>query len=936
MRAVLVCFCLLFAVCDLSLAQGGAMNKPVPTVVPSYVTKAPVIDGALGDSAWQGASKAGDFRCRDSGEPAAQRTDVHLCYDRSTLFLAFECFESRMDKLKPKYTSDGDPVWQDDSIEVFISPNSVADAGRCYQFVVNAAGAKAALRPLGTPLNLPWRAAVTRLGDRWVAEIAIPFDALRPLGTNASCWRANLCRNDNQRGEMTSWSFVPRWYATYSRFGKLVPPGAEFKFCTFRGDPVALERDAAGATGRQPVSAKTISLNTPDCIIPQPQSVVNRPRKEPFRITPDTKIVIDDDAVEEDLWTVEEINETIEKLGGKPLPVVHSMGVGSAPENAANSIVIGENSRNRLLRAVCERDSVRLPEAKQANTAYALDVMPDRIVVSGASVLGTYYGAQTLKQLFKRRADGSISVASTSIRDYAGLGFRGVHLLTAHDALSYTSKLIENLLAPMKINHIVLQTDKIAWKCFPEIIDKSNFMPAEDVPKLLEVARQHHIAVTPLVQSPGHLEWAFLGGKNLGFAEDPERPYCYCMTNPKSYEFIFSVMDEAIELFGNPEYFHAGRDEFDMEGRMPHDERCLAIGKEKLYLQDTIKIHEHLKSKGCKMMMWGDVLTKPGYKEEVDQLPRDILINDWRYTPAETYPTVDFYQSHGFPVVGGTWYSLANISTFSQYAAKKGIEGMLQTTWTGWSSEEVTLKNYPDQVYAYILSAAWSWNPQSPSLGDLPYRPDAVFRKLWSAEPLDSRVSYSPVRLDRFFNISRVDSSHKMGWLGMGKGNDLGGLPAGTIEIEGTPFAIAPRKIDKPAAVMLGGKALPGSFPRLVEGISVDAVAAALNFLHGCAYASDKDSEVGKYIVHYEDGKTEQIPLVYSANIHAWDDQTTATSYGFAWRGRAADGRVVGISDLRWLNPRPGVKITCIDFLAGDTEASPFLLALTAEHPVLD
>lgn len=936
MRAVLICCCLLFAVCNLSRAQGGLMNSAVPMVVPSYVTKAPMLDGTLSDLAWQGASRTGDFRCRDSGEPASQRTDVRVCYDRSTLYLAFECFEARMGQMKTECTTDGGPVWNDDSIEVFISANSVADLATCYQFVVNSAGAKTALRPLGTPLNLDWRAAVTRMKDRWVVEIAIPFDTLRPLGMNASCWRANLCRNDNQCYEMTSWSFVPRWYATYSRFGKLVPPDAKFKFCTFRGDPIALKPNASAPTGTQSAPVEMISLNTADCIIPQPQEVVNRPNKEPFRITPDTRIIIDDDAGEQDMWTVAEINAVIEKLGGKPLPVVHAMAVGSAPENAANAIVIGENSRNGLLRAVCERDSVRLPKAKQANTAYAIDVSSDRVVLSGASVLGTYYGAQTLKQLLKRHADGSIFAGSTSIRDYASLGFRGVHLLTSRDCLSYTSKLIENLLAPMKINHIVLQTDKIAWKSHPEITDKSNFMPAEDVPKLLEVARRHHIAVTPLVQSPGHLEWAFLGGKNLDFAEDPERPYCYCMTNPKSYEFIFSVMDEAIELFGHPEYFHAGRDEFDMEGRMPHDERCMAIGKEKLYLQDTIKIYEHLKSKGCKMMMWGDVLTKPGYKDEIDQLPKDILINDWRYAPSETYPTVDFYQSHGFPVVGGTWYSFANISTFSRYAALKGIDGMLQTTWTGWSSEEVTLKNYPDQVYAYILSAAWSWNPQCPSLGELPYRPDAVFKKLWTTQPLENRVSYSQVRLDPYCNISRVDSSRKIGWLGMGKGNDLSALPAGTVEIEGTPFAIPLGKIDKPGAVMLGGNALPGSFPRSVEGISVDAKVAALSFLHGCAYASDKDSEVGKYIVHYEDGKTEQIPLVYSSNIHAWDDQATATSYGFAWRSRAADGRVVGVSDLHWENPRPDVKITGIDFVADDTEASPFLLALTAEEAVSD
>ena len=334
-------------------------------------------------------------------------------------------------------------------------------------------------------------------------------------------------------------------------------------------------------------------------------------------------------------------------------------------------------------------------------------------------------------------------------------------------------------------------------------------MPREDVPKLVEFARRRHIAVTPLVQSPGHLDWAFRDGHNLDIAEDPQHPYCYCMTNPKSYDFIFSIMDEAIELFGHPEYFHAGRDEFDMLGTMPCDDRCKAIGKQKLYAQDTVKIYEHLKSKGCKMMMWGDVLDKPVFKDHIDEIPKDILINDWRYAPSATYPSVDFYQSHGFSVVGGTWYNTHNIFTFSDYAAQKNMEGMLQTTWTGWASEADTLRNYPDQVYAYILSAAWSWNPASPTLQDLPYRPNAVFHKLWHG-PGDDRQGFVPIRLDRYCNISRTDSGKSIGWLGNGAGNDLGALPDGLVEVEGTPFMILPGKPDSPAAIMLAGRSDAG------------------------------------------------------------------------------------------------------------------------------
>ena len=926
MHAVVLCVLLLAIT---TCANGGVMSD-VPMAVPTYVGNAPRLDGKVSENAWAGACKISDFRVRCSGELASQRTEVRLCYDRSTLYLAFECFENKMDQLIAEQTTDGGPVWNDDSVEVFISPSAVADAGNCHQFVVSVTGAKTHIRPGGEPLGGNWRAAVSRMKDRWIAEIAIPFDTLRPLGKNASCWRVNLCRNEARYCLMTSWSFVPRWYATYSRFGKLVAPEAKFKFCTFRGEPVRLEADASAPLGSEAVTEQATVLRSGGHIIPESQEVHNRPSKKPFRITPDTRIVIDDDAAEQDMWTVAEINSAIVQLGGKPLGVVHSFALGSEPDCAANAIVIGENARNRLLRAVCERDSVRMPRSRFATGAHVVDVLPERIVIAGTSTLDTYYGAQTLKQLLKSDA-GSIYVSAISVRDYPRFQFRGVHLLTSRDGLGYISKLIENVLAPLKINHIVLQTDRIAFASHPEITDQGNFMPREDVPKLIEVARRHHITVTPLVQCPGHLEHVFRDAKNREFAEDPEHPYCYCMSNPKSYEFIFSMMDEAIELFGHPEYVHAGHDEFDMVGTMPYDEKCKAVGKEKLYIQDTQMIHEYLKSRGCKMMIWGDVLTKPGYRELVDQLPKDILINDWRYAPSVDYPTVDFYQSHGFPVVGGTWYNPRNILTFSSYAAQRGIDGMLQTTWTGWKTEQETLRDHPEQVYAYILGAAWAWNPAGPTLNNMPYRADTVFQRLWHPGAPPAAPDFSIVRLDRHCNISRIDSGRSIGWLGQGRGSDLRAIPEGLVEIEGTPFLILPAKLDRASAIMLGGPAMPGSFPRRIDGIELNAKLSALNFLHGCAFSADTGEKVGSYVVHYEDGKTSVIDLLYSKGISAWDDQSTAMSYGFAWRSKGQDGRFVGVSDLRWENPRPDVKVTSIDFVAEDTQASPFLLAMTAE-----
>ena len=149
----------------------------------------------------------------------------------------------------------------------------------------------------------------------------------------------------------------------------LVPPEAEFKFAVYRGSPVVLKADASAPAGPQPFPDQVAPVRVSDYIIPEPRKVHKRDGKEPFRINADTKLVIDDDAGEADMWTVEEINAAIEKLGGNRLGVVHSMALGKSQEAAKNAIVIGETGRNSLLKSVCDADSIARPAS--GNEAYA-------------------------------------------------------------------------------------------------------------------------------------------------------------------------------------------------------------------------------------------------------------------------------------------------------------------------------------------------------------------------------------------------------------------------------------------------------------------------------------------------------------------------------------------------------------------------------------
>src|SRR5205085_9914236 len=137
-----------------------------------------------------------------------------------------------------------------------------------------------------------------------------------------------------------------------------------------------------------------------------------------------------------------------------------------------------------------------------------------------------------------------------------------------------------------KFNHIVLQCESTQWDTDRKIWIRSS-IPKDQLAQYVKIARDNGIEPIPLVQSLGHMEWMFRNGANRELAEDPDQPYAYAVTNPKSYDFIHGIDAEAIELFKPLNYFHIGHDEVDMRGRYPHREDAKKLGKSALFATDV-------------------------------------------------------------------------------------------------------------------------------------------------------------------------------------------------------------------------------------------------------------------------------------------------------------------------------------------------------------
>lgn len=165
-------------------------------------------------------------------------------------------------------------------------------------------------------------------------------------------------------------------------------------------------------------------------------------------------------------------------------------------------------------------------------------------------------------------------------------------------------------------------------------------------------------------------------------------------------------------------------------------------------------------------------------------------------------------------------------------------------------------------------------------------------------------------------------------------GNTLEEVKPGEQELAGIKFNV----IDGVMQLTSEGRE---RFPKSIDGISVDDSFERLYVFHstqGSGNLAD-GTLIGKYVVHYEDEKTQEIPIRVGEDVRDWwnvDGSRKVTKGRVGWVGMNPGVRRFGHS-LRlyvteWENPRPDKKVTAIDYVSESvSQAGPFCLAMTIE-----
>ncbi len=365
-------------------------------------------------------------------------------------------------------------------------------------------------------------------------------------------------------------------------------------------------------------------------------------------------------------------------------------------------------------------------DAVASKQGYQIKITPDQISIVAHDQAGLYYARQTLNQIIKQ--SGNQPLRCLTINDYPDFPVRGVMLDISRDKVPTMETLYNliDMLASWKINHFQLYTEHtFAYKNHKTVWQDASPMTAEEIQALDKYCKSRYIDLVPNQNSFGHMQRWLKHEEYLHLAEAPDyvktvwgnrRQHTLYPAEPGSIELISELYDELLPNFSS-KYLNVGCDETVELGNGRSKELCEKIGRNRVYLDYLLKIHEQVQKHGKIMMFWADMVQN--HPEVLDELPKDIIPLLWGYS--ETHPFDKYCQAVAqtgckFYVCPGnsTWITIAgqtdkakaNLLNAAQNGLKYGAGGYVITDWGDLGDWEPITVSYSG--YAYGAALSWS------------------------------------------------------------------------------------------------------------------------------------------------------------------------------------------------------------------------------------
>jgi hypothetical protein len=390
---------------------------------------------------------------------------------------------------------------------------------------------------------------------------------------------------------------------------------------------------------------------------------------------------------------------------------------------------------------------------------YRLTIARDRIIIEGATPTGRFYGAQTLRQLIRASTDATLPCLA--IVDAPALEWRGVSDDVSRGQMSTPADLLEIIhrLAGYKMNLYQLYIeDAFAFRSAPEIGRGRARLTASELEAVVEEGRRYHVVVTPIFETLGHQErllsipayrrhaelseperhgldalvWnlrAWWERSMASLAHDPPDPpripSTFSAVSPESRAFVLALVDEIAAAAPGP-FFHIGGDETGEIGQGTSRAAVNQLGAGRVHGRYCAAVIDHLRARdGRRAMLYTDMILS--HPEALAEIPRDAILVDWHYNPADPHPSIRALHDAGFRdvmVSPGLWSwdtfypdygrAFASILGMSAEGKREGALGCVVASWGDNGAENLRENNWLG--YAFAASAAWeAGNPDTAS-----------------------------------------------------------------------------------------------------------------------------------------------------------------------------------------------------------------------------
>ncbi len=723
------------------------------------------------------------------------------------------------------------------------------------------------------------------------------------------------------------------------------------------------------AAGQSSASCDGACQTLESAIFPQPQEISSS--GSDFVLDNQVRVVVPSEASEQDMLLARMLVNELSDRFGLFLKIERVKDL-----SAGQRVILMGSMENPLVRHYCTGKKLISSVEDLGPESYILRVEKNMVLIAGKDDRGAFYGLQSLRQL-PVKEEKEVRFRGAMIRDWPDKPFRGIYMfLPGRGNIQYFKRLVSDFMALYKFNTIILEMNacmrldshpelNYGWVEFSRDTNYScrNFPPGpfhgmeqnashqdeadggflekEEVADLARWIKRHHIELIPDVPSFTH-SYYLLSKEHRDLAAMPQDkwPDTYCPTNPKSYELVYEVFDEIIDLL-KPKSVHIGHDELYIAvGASP---QCQDQDIGDLFGRDVNRIHHHLASRGVNTHLWADMMleTARGYglqtlttpdgwtykrpggmtPEQVEKwIPKDCLIYNWCWSwngkTGNEEDSEKLLEKMGFKQVYGNFRP-----EIKNYETRKKLPNLLGGEASAWLAIDETGMG-KDLMSDFLGSINILWTGHAIQGKELsariqPMLPMIRNRLSGIDLPSQTETTIVPVDISHRFNTAETIAT---------LGVSMEKMTAEIVWHNRIPFDL--RRANGMHAIIVGTQGQEAiDLPNAVTGISVGEAPTSLIFLHASAKPAlnrrtyrlmwdeqDTADLLGWYEVVYEDGFVTTIPIRYGVNILEWNWDQRVSSEDICY---GADAVAVGdrMKDrvtffaYEWINPRLGKVI---------------------------